>query len=98
MEAEVSDDVLKTVELLNAFLASNLDIPIASVDEEGAPSLFIYQKNVYCDLTVENQIADYYIRVNTPAGPIQVHGEAPIVGWSLPPQLYARLLEAVNGK
>ena len=75
-----------------------LDIPVASVDEDGNPSLFIKSDTIYADVTFEKKSTEYYLKIIHGGELQEIFDKELVDGRYIPPRLFGRLLGSVINK
>jgi len=92
---QMNDSLQKAVTLIQSFISSPYDVPIAGTEDDGTPALFIKADGIYGDLTIEDGALDYYLRVMTTDGEFEEHGVEQIDGARMPAGLLVKLARSV---
>ena len=98
-QASLSDErIIAAIKLLQNFISSPIDIPVASIDVDGNPSLFIFNDDIYADLTFDGSFAEYYLRLNADGQKIERFDREAVDGTRIPTRLFGSLIQVLKNK
>jgi hypothetical protein len=99
LQAKVNDDrFLAAINLLRNFIGSPIEIPVASIDSEGNPSLFINSHNMYADVTFDGSFADYYLKFNVDGHAVEHFDRENVDSNYIPARLFTNLVRVLTNK